>query len=118
MSGDTASSGSNSTAHVVPPRASLLREDLRAIVQRFAEADRRAHEAAVSEKAGEREQAEAERREAEGDFWAAGRDVAELFLFLLRFASEYHPDALRVYLVGVLRPELEALARLALEGRT
>ncbi len=90
-----------------------LRADLEAITKRFEAADRRAKQAVSLL---DREAAEAQRREAEGDFWAAGMQVADLFLLLLRYGIRHRPEALRLYLAELLRPELapivEALARL------
>jgi hypothetical protein len=100
-------------------QASLLRADLVRIAERFAEADRRAWEAATTADREGREAAEDERREAAGAFWAAGRELAELLLLLLRHAADHQPDAVRAYLADMLRPELEPLARAIarLEGR-
>jgi hypothetical protein len=88
-------------------RESLVRADLARIADRFEQADRRARRAQTI---AAYEQAEAERRDAEGEFWAAGSDLADLLLLLLRYALHHEPDALRLYLAEVLRPELEPLA--------
>ncbi len=93
-----------------------LRVDLLRVAERFETADRRARTAAMLT---DREAAEAERREAAGEFHAGGSDLADLLLLLLRMAARHEPDALRTALVELLRPELaplvSALARL--EGR-
>jgi hypothetical protein len=85
---------------------SLVRGEIAAITERFEAADRRAKRAATL---ADREQAEAERREANGDFWAAGEDLADLLLLLVRYAITHRPEALRAYLADVLRPELEPI---------
>ncbi len=91
--------------HSPPPAraVSLLRDDLHRIAERFREADARAFRAAVAEAAGERDQADAEKAEAAGDFWAATAEAADLLLLLLRLALKHRPDALRAYLVDALR---------------
>jgi hypothetical protein len=85
---------------------SQVRADLAKIGERFAAADSRAKRAA---RIPDREAAEAERREAEGEFWAAGLDLADLLLLLLRYALQHRPDALRMYLAEALRSELEPI---------
>jgi hypothetical protein len=90
---------------------SLLRAELLRIAGRFKDSEDRAFRACVAEDAGERDAAEAERQEAAGDFWAAGRDLGELLLLLLRQASDHYPDAVRDYLLDLLKPELQSLAR-------
>jgi hypothetical protein len=91
---------------------SIVRQEIDDIAERFAAADRRMMTAAT---VADREQAEAERREANGDFWAAGEDLADLLLLLLRYALSHREDALRLYLVEALRSELEAIIELALK---
>jgi hypothetical protein len=104
--------------HPAGDQRSLVRADLGAIAERFDAADRRARRAASIP---EREAAEAERREVAGDFWAAGEDLADLLLLLLRYARRHRPDALAAALAEALRPELapltEAVARLEEGGR-
>lgn len=89
---------------------SRLRADLADMAERFAAADRRALRAAVLAEGAELEAAEAERREAAGEFWAAGQDLADLLLLLFRYALKHQPDALRALLLEVLRPDLTELA--------
>jgi hypothetical protein len=92
---------------------SAVRADLANIAERFEAADRRVRGART---AAGRERAEAVRRAADAEFYAAGRELADLLLLLLRYAIHHQPDALRLYLVELLRPELEQLAELALKG--
>jgi hypothetical protein len=89
-----------------PDARSILRAELAKIAERFEAADGRARQAAVIE---DREAAEWERREAAGDFWAAGHDLADLLLLLFRYASTHQPDALRAYIVALLRPKLDPI---------
>ncbi len=86
---------------------SFLRAEVAKLLQDFDVADRRAKRATTLP---EREAAEAERRAAAGDFWTAGQQLAELFLLLLRYAKRHQPEAVRVYLVDLLQPELNELA--------
>ncbi len=104
-----------------PDARSIVRAELARIAQRFEAADRRAKAAGVAVAFGagtvaDREAAEAERRDAAGESWAAESDLADLLLLLLRHARRHQPDALRDLLADVLRPELaplaEAVARL------
>ena len=97
--------------HKIPVPA--VRADLARIADRFESADRKVRGART---ATDREQAEAERREADAEFFAAGRELADLLLLLFRYAMYHQPDALRLYLVELLRPELESLAELAMKG--
>jgi hypothetical protein len=87
------------------------------ILTRLEAADRQLRHAATI---ADREQAEAQRREAKGVIWRAGSDLADLFLLLLRCCRRHQPEALLAALVEVLRPELEplfdAIARLEREG--
>jgi hypothetical protein len=83
--------------------ASAVRADLERIAERYAAADRRACRAQSIE---DYDAAEAERREIAGEFWAAGSELADLLLLLLRHALQHQPDALRLYLAEALRPEL------------
>lgn len=93
---------------------SLLRSDLNRIAERFARAGEKAWEATAAGILGDAE--EEERLEAAGEFWAAGQELADLLLLLLRYALNHRNDALRLYLVEALRPELEAITRAALKG--
>jgi hypothetical protein len=98
----------NKPATTDSPLCSLIRAELAQIAERFEAADRRAKRAATI---ADREAAEAERREAGGDFWSAGNALGELGVLFVRYARQYQPDALRLLLVEVLRPELEPLAQ-------
>ena len=92
---------------------SAVRAELARIAGRFEAADRRAK---AADAAADREAAEAERQDAAGEFWAAGEDLAQLLLLLLRYAVRNQPEALTALLAEALRPELrpilEAVARL------
>lgn len=88
---------------------SLLRSDLARITERFARAGEMAWRATAAGATGEADEAEDQRREAAGEFWAAGQELADLLLLLLRYALNHRPDALRLYLAEALRPELEPL---------
>jgi hypothetical protein len=105
------------TVHGVEIPVPAVRSDLASIADRFDAADRKARGART---AADRERAEADRRAADAEFYAAGRQLADLLLLLFRYAIHHHPDALRLYLVELLRPELEQLANLAVGkgGRT
>jgi hypothetical protein len=86
---------------------SLLRADLERIANQFAAADRRAKQAPTL---ADREEAEAVRRQAAGEFWAMGSEVAHLFLLLLRVAAERERETVRLYLRDLLREEIGELA--------
>lgn len=64
-------------------RPSLLRNEIATIAERFGSADKQLKAAADGT---EREEAERERMEAAGEFWAASNDLAQLFLLMLRHA--------------------------------
>ncbi len=99
-------------AEAGPPRsASLLRAELLRIAECCQAAADLAHRAAVAEETGGREAAEAERQEAAADFWKAGAELAHLCLLLIRHACDHQPDALRLYIVELLRPELEPIVK-------
>jgi hypothetical protein len=119
LTGATASAAKKLTAvflqefglHDTPQCASpgsLIRAELEQIANQYEAADRRAKRAATIPV---REAAEDERREAEGDFWAAGEQLADLFLLMIRHCKQYRPDILQLYLAELLRPELEPLAQ-------
>ncbi len=99
-----------------PSRASLLAGDLRRIADVFGSADRRAKVSAVT---ADREQAEAARREAAGDFWAAESALAQLFLMMLHNSTKHEREATRNYLRELLREEFAELAAAVarMEGR-
>jgi hypothetical protein len=100
----------------VPSCQSPLRREISAIAARFEAADRRAKRADTLDN---REAAEAERREAAGDFWAAEIDLADLLFILLRLAIRHRPAALAQYLKRAMETELNAVADaiVQLEGR-
>jgi hypothetical protein len=81
--------------------------ELSRLTELFEAADTRAKRAA---NITDREQYEAERSEVMEDFHACNRDLADLFLLLLRKAVDHDREAVRVYLVSLLRPELSELA--------
>jgi hypothetical protein len=90
--------------------------DLRRITARYAALGRRACRSQTVE---DYEAAAAERREIAGEFRAAESALADLGLMFLRVAAKHEPDAARLYLLDLLRPELEELAQgiAKLEGR-
>jgi hypothetical protein len=106
-------------AAAIARSASLLRDDLLRIAERFQAASDTAWRAAVAGDADAREAAESKRREAAGEYHAAREALADLGLLLLRHALELRPDAVRLYLLEALKPELQAFARaiVELEGR-
>jgi hypothetical protein len=73
-------------------------------------ADAALKRAQVYDDAGAREEAEAARMEARGDFWQAGQDLTDLLLLLFRYALRHDRDTLRLVLVEALREELEPIA--------
>lgn len=87
--------------------SSLLCAELGRIADRFDAAERLARH---SRSQIEREAAEAARLDALGEHWAASMDLADLLLLLVRKAMQHRPDALRTYLVDLLRPELEPIS--------
>ena len=95
---------------------SAVRRDLAAITERFEEGTRRLWQARTTE---DREQAEAIRRDAEGLFFSAREQLADLFLLMLRCCVELRGEALRMYLTESLAPELDAIANVVAnqEGR-
>jgi hypothetical protein len=86
---------------------SLVRADLGRITDRFEQAGRRAQRAQTI---ADYDDADAERCEIAGEFWAAEEDLAQLVLMLLRIALRHQPEALRMYLADALAPELDGLA--------
>jgi hypothetical protein len=99
-----------------PPPPATFRSEIEAFVARYQAAKERAARAATL---ADREAAEAERREAEGDFWLLETNLADLFLLLFRLAVQHEPAAVADSVKKVLRPELNALADgiVKLEGR-
>jgi hypothetical protein len=57
------------------------------------------------------EQAAAESMEAEDDFWSCKRDLADLFLLLLRCACEVEPEAVHIYVAELLTPEIDFICQ-------
>jgi hypothetical protein len=99
--------GHDKSRSPIPPRptwADVL--GVAPILARLEAADRRLRQAATF---ADRELAEAQRRQARGEIWRAGTDLAELFLLLFRSCRRYQSGALATALVEVLRPELEPL---------
>lgn len=92
---------------------SLVQSELSRIADRFDAANRLLRQAKSTE---DREFAEAMRRDAAGQFWAFGQELADLLLLLIRMALSHRRDALGSYLADALRPELApivaAVARL------
>jgi hypothetical protein len=93
------------------------------IADRFKQADCRKRRSQTLEECAD---AEDERREIAGEFWAAENELAHLYLLLKRVALLHEPDAVSLYAAEALRPELqpivEALAKMEmrlakLEGR-
>src|SRR5262249_16085342 len=84
-----------------------LRAELAAITARYEAADHRAKRAETIE---DRDQAEEEKREAAGDFWAAEADLADLLLMLLRLAIRHQPAALGQYLYRAVELQLLEVA--------
>jgi hypothetical protein len=82
--------------------------DLRRITARYEQAERRACRSQTVE---DYEAAAAERRAIAGEFRAAESALADLGLMFLRVAARHEPDAARVYLLDLLRPELEEMAQ-------
>jgi hypothetical protein len=100
-----------------PRRGDLLLQDLRAVLQRFEDAQRKRRLADLTE--AEVQAHEWELTEAGGEELAAGLWLADLLLLLLRYARRHRSEALAAALADVLAPDLdhlaEAIARL--EGR-
>jgi hypothetical protein len=96
-----------------PRRGDLLLEDLRAVLQRFGDAQRKRRVAGLAalDDAG----FEWETHEAAAEEMAAARWLADLLLLLLRYASRCRPEALAPALARAAWPELvgefEDLAR-------
>lgn len=93
---------------------SAIGDELARIRERFEQADRRLLRAGTYGDAAGKVQAEADRQEALGDHFAAAMQLADLGLLLLRYAAEYRPNELRLYLTDVIReslaPDLQAMA--------
>jgi hypothetical protein len=97
----------DSSSGPIPDAYATLRGELAGILERFAAADERLRRSATI---ADREAAEAARREAVGEHYGVTRDVADLFLLLLRQALQHRAEALRNYLVKLLAPELDPMA--------
>jgi hypothetical protein len=107
-----ASGGKRST----PVAGPTVWAELTALAERAEAAARQARAAlAIPDRAA----AEFARDEAAGEFWAFRRGLGDLFVLLLRYGLEYHPDALAAYLSDALASELGPLAEavVRLEGR-
>lgn len=87
-----------------------LRADLHAITARYAAAEQALHRAQVLGQAGAAEEAEEDRREAMGDYYAAGRAIADLGLLLLRMMHRYRPAETTALVRELLAAELGELA--------
>jgi hypothetical protein len=87
---------------------SLVRREIDRLTTEWEEADRLSRQAPTH---ADREKAEEERRELAGRFWSLREQLADLCLLLLRYAREHREDALRLYLLDVLRPALVELVR-------
>jgi hypothetical protein len=86
-----------------PPQPSArhlqaLAEELRAIADRWGDADRRTRRAPTP---ADRDAAELERWAIAGEYRACRRSLAALFLMLLRITVEHDPQTLRQYLAKV-----------------
>jgi hypothetical protein len=84
-----------------------VRRELQQILERFDAADRRM---LAARKPGDKEAAEAERREVMADFYGGSEALADLLLLLLRHAGQRRTAALRAALLDLLAPELRELA--------
>jgi hypothetical protein len=91
-------------------RAGLVCAELRRILERFDAADKCAWQARVMGQAGECDTAEAERRDAAGDYWAACMALADLGLLLMRHMLDYRREELHQYMNDVLAPDFAELA--------
>jgi hypothetical protein len=91
-----------------PSLRSAVRREFAEITERFEKAHNRALRAQTIE---DWEAAEAERRDIAGEFWAAGEDLADLLLMLLRYGMQHRPEALEMYLAEILRPQFRSLAQ-------
>jgi hypothetical protein len=98
------------------PQPATFRSEIEAFAARYQAAKERAQRATTLE---DREAAEWERLEAEGDFWLIQTNIVDLFLMMFRFAVQHEPAAVAGYVKKVLRAELDALADgiANLEGR-
>ena len=92
---------------MTPERQSLIRAELARLGEQFESADRRAKRATTI---ADRELAEADRQDAQGEFFAAGQELADLLLLLLRYGLRHRREALCSYLVEAMRDELEPIA--------
>lgn len=95
---------------------SIVRAEIARITERFEAADARLKGAQAMSNPEEARAAEAEKREAAADFWAAADGLADLFLLMLRYAAEHRPEQLCQALAGGMRAELgpitDAVAKL------
>lgn len=93
----------------VAPMTSLVRAEIRRLVDRWEEADRRFLEARLKAVNGELTRAELDRWEAQGDYFGCSQELGSLLVLLLRHALKRQPDVLRALLVEALKPELEEI---------
>jgi cobalamin biosynthesis Co2+ chelatase CbiK len=102
---------------------SLIGRELGRIADKFQQTNNRLHRSQTIEDCTD---AEDERREIAGEFWAAEHELAHLYLLLRRLAQQHEPDAVKLYAIEAIRPELqpivESLAKMEirlvkLEGR-
>ena len=105
-----ANTGSTPTAADIERTSSGLRADLLAIAGKFHRADKQAWRARVLGEQGKLAEAEDARMDANGEYYAASWDLADLLLLLLRHALMHRRDILRQYLADALAPELTELA--------
>lgn len=89
---------------------SIVRAEIARITAMYEAADARRKRAQAMSDPDEVEAAEAEKREASADFWAAADGLADLFLLMLRYAAEHRPEQLCQAMAGALRTELVPLA--------
>jgi type IV pilus biogenesis protein CpaD/CtpE len=94
-----------------------LRQTLRGVLERWDAADRRVWEYRAREQPADREAAEAERRDIEGELHALAAELADLLLLLLRQAVRHNPGELRQQLMELLAPDIGALVKGALKER-
>jgi hypothetical protein len=90
--------------------SSLFNRELQRLAEKFADADAQLWRARVRGDKGELEAAEDERQKANGDFFAATQEMADLFLLLLRQCLALRKDALRLYLADALSDDFAELA--------
>jgi hypothetical protein len=95
----------------------LVHAELRRLAERWQAADDLVHRATLAGDACGAAAAQDAKWDAAAAHFEVGRDLAHLGLLLVRYMLEHEPAALQRYLVEALRPELEAIARMSLEGK-